>query len=422
MNIHWHNGMVLSAQAFIIDDQIKKANSNCNTLLATDLIEKDIFISLEYDESALTYNRFVINNLTLLSKTGEVITHENLKRCNPVDCFSYNLSLLDTKEENISLYLHLTKKQSLLHDTEQLEINGYQLLLDIKPTHNELLGIKLAHFRYNPNSLKWEIQQNYIPPVFYLDNLFMSPTRYAMQKLLESVQNFISKELSALAITESTTITMLNFIKQTCFYLSYELQKLQLRQMRIRICDIYEQFYRLYVQISFIKGIEKPKKLYLDFNDYYMSFQNLFDAIAEIFSLKLNHKSFINSELTNIANTYQFALDERAQLARDVFLIIKRKDLSKTLVQDDLYLASKSRLVHMKNLAVSGIALTHYKGSLNEQQVDLSVCQVFKLELNHNEWQHSINEKSLWVEVNPAFDDCILYLYLDLAQAYVEMA
>lgn len=266
-------------------------------------------------------------------------------------------------------------------------------------------SLKLAELRKAPDGL-WGLSDKYVPPL-----LQVGTSPYLMEdldELLPALEVFQYKlAMDSASYLSGAALYLLRGSLRSVYRMQRMLAALK-GQVHLHPYLVYEALKDFYVEVCFYRGAAPRDAAAPYQHDNLAScFRKVLDPLKE--QLQLAEVQSPYQPFTLRDGIQRIDLPGDVQQAREVYFLIQRRDVQRTVTLADLKLASPSRLSMVHKLALEGIPLRKTDRPAVAHSFGPEV-EFYQL-VQGVEWDHAMREDGVAFYHRPAHDGLEFYLY-----------
>lgn len=404
--VRWQMGQTLLPEHFLAQEEALVADTVMRFRMSG--IPAYGVAALKWNESLISEGVFSIQAITLVMPSGLLLDV-------PGNAVSAPFNLNIPGSTTVPVYCHMMGETSPSKNEEEdwqereegaIPRMVYQLIMSSEQSHSGAFEtIKLAEFVKDPEGT-WQLCQDFIPPLLQVGT---SPFLMAdFDKFADALELFqYNLTLDAASYLSGSGL----FKVEQCLKSVYQIQRFltNLRtQVHIHPYYVYEALKNFYIEVCFYKSTV-PEHLANPYNH---------DQLAACFGEILEPLE-AQMKLVEVASPYlpfgfgdglyQIQLPPEMREAKDVYLLVQKSHVSKTISLEDLKLASGSRISLVHRLALQGIGLKKVDQPSFQHSFGPEV-DFFQI-IAGEEWDHALKELSLAFYDNPQLEDMEFYIY-----------
>lgn len=398
--VRWRMGQTLLPDHFVAQEDAFFADSALRFRLRG--LPAHGVASLKWNDALLAQGVLSISAATIVMPSGLLVEIAGNAQASP-------LNLNVPGGTSVSAYLHLLEKGAEDADdhsngvvprlVHQLALSADQSLVGAIET------IKLAELRKDPEGL-WQLSGRWVPPLVMVGR---SPFLSAeLDELASALEGFEYKLVldSASYMSGSGLYTVKNCLKAV--YRTRRLLANLKGQIFPHPYHLYEALKDFYVEVCFYRDAA-PKDIADPYNHDQLAqtFDKVLSPLREQMQLAEKKSPYTPFSLRD--GIYRVELPPEVKQARDVYFLIQKNQLSRTVQLRDFKMASLSRLPMVHRLALQGIPL---------QRIDRpSLAHSFGPEVEFHQivlgedWDGAVREGVVAFYDRPDFAELEFYLY-----------
>lgn len=315
-----------------------------------------------------------------------------------------DIDLTGFSDNKIELYLNFYDKEvDYEFKNKMIKGNGYLIRSLDRADPSAKYFLKLAEIEKDLNN-SWSISANYIPSTI---NLNTSLCLELLSRVLEMTKKIIFNYEHMLK--DSDFVLKAVEFRPTLYHaynIKFSIDNI-MSGNNIHPYHLYKLLYNLYVRAGvFFNIVPEEIKPYAH-NDILSIFNELLLKIDELIAPKNQTSNFIRFTLNN--KYYEVNdLSDKLLFARELFLVIQKRNNEQPFDISELKLSSPGRYSTIDKLALTGIKKTLLKKVPFRHYLSEN-CLFYKLSLG-KEWDYVVKERSITFADNEKYKDMKFYL------------
>ncbi len=405
--VRWQMGQTLLPEHFAAQEESLLADASLR-LRARGLPAYGI-VSLRWNDSLLTEGVLSLQAATILLPTGTLLDIPGNAAASPI-----NLNVPGTPK--VVVYLHcLDEDQAEQQDNDSGWDVGQEDVVPRRTLRVALAAeqsypgaidtIKLAELEKDPEGI-WQLAASYLPPLLQVGTSpFLRAELSELPKALDAFQYKLAMD-SASYLSGGSLFS----VKQ-CLKAVYRAQRF-LRNLAGQIHPhpyfVYEALKELYVEVCFYRD-SSPKDVAEPYNHDQLAdcFKRILEPLAEQMQLAEKRSPYQPFEFRD--GVYRIGLGAEITQAGEVYFLVQKSQVNKTVRLEDFKLGAPSRLQMIHKLALKGIPIDKVDRPMLAHSFGPEV-EFYQLRRG-DEWDYVLREGAAAFYHCSGFEELEFYLY-----------
>lgn len=400
--VRWKMGQTLLPEHFIAQEDSLRYDSALRFRLHG--LPAYGIASLRWNDTLLAEGVLSISAATIVMPSGRLLEIPDNASCAPL-----NLNLPASRV--VSVYIHLLEATAAdgaddNPDGGEVPRLVYRVVLSADQGHPEAVeSLKLAEFNKDPQG-RWKLSLSHIPPLLQLGT---SPfLKSELDELLPALESFQYKLVmdSASYLSGSGLFT----VKQ-CLKSVYRMQRLVVNlnnQVHPHPYHVYEALKEFYIEVCLYRD-SAPKDVAqaYDHDRLATCLRGVLGPLKE--QMQMAQKRSPHEPFTLRDGIYRIDLDSDIKQAKDIYFLIQKDKIHRSVSLGDLKLASHARLSMIHRMALEGIPLSKMDRPVLAHSFGPEV--EFYLIVKNDEWDYAVRDGAVSFFNRSEFQDLEFYLY-----------
>ncbi len=404
--VRWQMGQTLLPEHFLAQEEA----------LVTDIIMRFRMsgipahgvAALKWNETLISEGVFSIQAITLVMPSGLLLDVPGNAVVDP-----FNLNIPGTVK--VPVYCHVmgdTVHSKDVGESRETREEGavprmvYQLVVSSEQSHSGAYEtIKLAEFEKDPEGT-WQLRRGFVPPLLQVGKSpFLMAEFDEFSETLELFQYNVA--LDAASYLSGSGL----FKVEQCLKSVYQVQRFLANlnsQVNIHPYYVHEALKNFYIEVCFYKSTV-PEHIADPYNHDQLAtcFQEILEPLKERMKLVEVESPYLPFEFKD--GLFQIQLPPEMREAQEVYLLVQKGHVGKTVSLEDLKLAGFSRISMVHRMALQGITLKKVDQPSFQHSFGPEV-DFFQI-VEGEEWDHALRELSLAFYDRPQLKDMEFYIY-----------
>ena len=363
---------------------------------------------LKWNDTLLAEGVFSIQAMTVVMPSGLLVTIPGNAVLSP-----FNLNIPGTVD--VDVYCHVlhdtVSEESAQEDWEDTEENTiprviYQLTLSSEQNHPDaLLTIKLVVFSKDPEGM-WQTSDSYIPPLLQTGTSpFLQKEMVDLSQALEAFQYNLTLDAASYLSGESL------FSVKQCLKSVYRTQRLLANlnsQVHAHPYFLYEALNTLYAEVCFYKDTV-PEHITAPYSHDRLAacFSRIIKPLKEQMQTAKTRSPYLPFAFKD--GVHRITLPKEIREAKQIYLLVQKSHINLAFAEENLKLASFSRLSLVHKMALQGIPVRKTDRPSFQHAFGPEVD--FFLIIEGEEWDYALRELSVAFYHHSQFKEMEFYIY-----------
>lgn len=404
--VRWQMGQTLLPEHFAAQEEALLADAALRA--RTRGLPAYGIASLRWNDSLLTEGVLSLQAATIVLPTGTLLDIPGNAQASPI-----NLNVPGTPR--VTVYLHCLEERAepeqrdsgwaVAHD-DAVPRRVLQVALAADQSYPGAIDtLKLAELEKDPEGL-WRLASSYVPPLLSVGTSpFLRAELAELPRALDAFQYKLAMDAASYLSGGSL------FSVKQCLKAVYRAQRF-LRNLAGQIhphpYHVYETLKELYVEVCFYRD-SSPRDVAEPYNHDKLAecFQHILAPLAEQMQLAEKRSPYQPFEFRD--GVYRIGLAPELRQAKEVYFLIQKNQVNKTVRLEDFKLGAPSRLQMIHKLALKGVPIDKVDRPMLAHSFGPEV-EFYQLR-QAEEWDYALREEAAAFYHCPGFEELEFYLY-----------